>query len=124
MALATHLVGAARIPRSDISEEIIPLIDACSSGDLTALRQAFDGQTADHELDSYDEYKLWPLLSEAVVQDRPQIVSFLLDMGVPVSEVVVKYALEAKSTAIFEVLLEHNWDFQEPMSELNPPPLA
>ena len=62
---------------------------------------------------------------QAVRQDQKDVVAELLQQGLPVSEY---YALEAighrRSKEVLNMLLQHGWNINQPISELRPPALG
>jgi hypothetical protein len=65
-----------------------------------------------------------PALLTALAHNHAEIASYLLAHGVPVGLLDIQQAIETRSMAIFNVLLQHAWNINQPLSETQPPALA
>lgn len=119
-----HVVGSARVSAFYVPENMMPLMNACSSGDIGRVEEFFDSDEQKKDNHREQRYLFWPPLLESMVQGHLAVTSYLLDAGVPFSDIHIEEALKQNSTAMFDILLRHGWDFHKPRSEMNPPPLA
>ncbi|RLM00455.1 hypothetical protein CFD26_106099 [Aspergillus turcosus] len=105
-------------------KEVTPLANASASGDFDTVQRILGSYLANRSPESYTLQEFWPVLLTAIAYDRPEIVSYLLDVGIPLSLVHIQQATETKSAAISDVFLRHGWNINEPLSETQPPALA
>lgn len=105
-------------------KEVTPLANASASGDLDTIKRILGSYLADRSPEKYALQEFWPVLLTALAYDYPEIVSYLLDVGIPLALVHVQQAIETKSAAVFDVLLRHGWNINEPLSETQPSALA
>lgn len=61
----------------------------------------------------YAFHQFWPAITAAVEYNRPEIASYLLAQGVPTGLTATNQAIETRSTAIFDVLLQYGWDINQ-----------
>ena len=123
-AQAPDLVPA--LPHADFRppKEVAPLVEATISGDLHRVREILKSYLTSRSLENYNLNKLWPVLFTALEHDRPVVVSHLLGLGLRLTYSYVDRAIKTKSTAIFDVFLQHGWNINEPLTRMRPPALA
>ncbi|OBT69335.1 hypothetical protein VE03_01038 [Pseudogymnoascus sp. 23342-1-I1] len=63
-------------------------------------------------------------IKAAIANRHEALVSYLFSMGIGEPSLYVWEALEAKSTAIFQVFLDHGWDINKPLGRNKAPPLG
>lgn len=73
-------------------KEVRPLADASASGDLDTIKQILDSYLANQPPGDYELHEFWPVLLTALAYGHPEITSYLLDMGIPLSRVHVQRA--------------------------------
>lgn len=61
---------------------------------------------------------------EAILHQYPSVLSYLFFMRIGEPRYYAKTAIEARSTAIFQVFLEYGWDLNEPLERTMPPALG
>ena len=105
-------------------KEVIPLANASASGDFVTVKGILGSYLAGRSPENYALQEFWPVLLTALAYDRPEIVSYLLDIGIPWALVHVQQAIETKSATLFDVFLRHVWNINEPLGETQPPAFA
>ena len=63
-------------------------------------------------------------IKAAIANRHAALVSYLFSMGIGEPSLCVRDAIEAKSTAIFQVFLNHGWDVNKPLGRNKAPPLG
>lgn len=116
--------GTAHISKHHPPKEVTWLADACVSGDFNSIQTFFESYLTNWSPEKHGLHEFWPVLLTAVSYDRPHIVSYLLDLGLPLVSIHVERATSTKSTAIFDVFLQHGWNINKQRSETQPPTLA
>ncbi|KZF20702.1 ankyrin repeat protein [Xylona heveae TC161] len=105
-------------------KEISSLADASAAGDLDTVRNILQSYIKCQSPEDSRLQEFWPVLLTALSYDRAEIVSYLLDAGIPLSSLHIQQAVRTKSADIFEVFLRHGWDINAPFSETQPSALA
>lgn len=70
---------------------------------------------------------LWPfkaVLSGAIERGNTELASYVLGRGLKIELYATMLALDLKSVDMFQVLVDHGWDINMPLSEAQPPCLA
>jgi hypothetical protein len=60
----------------------------------------------------------------AVDEKKPQVVSYVLALGLKLERLAIERALDVKSVDIFQAFIDNGWDINAPLGELESPPLA
>lgn len=105
-------------------KEVAALATACASGDLEDAKGILGAYLIGRSPENYALHKFWPALLTALAHNHAEIAPCLLAHGVPFGLLDIQQAIETRSTAIFNVLLQHAWNINQPMSETQPPALA
>lgn len=108
----------------DPPSEIKPLVYACITGQLDQVKEIFQGYLTRQDYTEDALYEFWPVLLTAIEYDKPEIVRYLLCLGIPLEPMHIQKAIETKSTSIFDVLINHNWDINQSLGDFKPPALA
>src|ERR1700694_4363272 len=87
-----------------MSETYVALQKACSSGDLETLKSLVLKRPKPPKKDIQDG------LFDAIASDHDAVVSFLLEHGAKVDILAMTGALRCRSTAVFQLLLDHGWN--------------
>lgn len=120
--------GAAHVAESYSEhyspKEVTSLVNACVSEDFDSVQNIFKSYLMNRSPENHELHTFWPVLLTAVTHNCPKIVSHLLDLGLPLVSMHVEQAIKTKSTAIFDVFLQHGWKINEQLSETKPPALA
>lgn len=95
------------------------LRDAHETLCLYMLNQTPDPTTGRLELRLFYES-----IKAAITCRHAALVSYLFDRGIGEPSHYVSEAIEAKSTAIFQVFLNHGWDINKPLGRNKAPPLG
>lgn len=70
---------------------------------------------------------LWPfplVMYTAIEEEKPQIVSYVLGLGLKLGRLAIERALDVMSVDIFQAFIDSGWDRNAPLGQLRPPPLA
>ncbi|KAG2414805.1 hypothetical protein HFD88_005993 [Aspergillus terreus] len=108
------------VPRETSPEIIREMVAACAVGDFPRFKSTLDAWTPL----SLDIHELASVMIQAVRRDRTNVVAELLHQELSISQ---DYALEAirhRSKGVLNILLQHGWDINQPISELRPPALG
>lgn len=82
---------------------------ACGSGDFPTVTRLIRSDTRDAEY-------LTEGLVGAIYQHQIQIAEYLLNVGAVINHYVPYAAADVKSIPIFELLLKHGWDINDPVN--------
>lgn len=80
----------------------------CASGDLECVASVVNAESRDAEY-------LTQGLIAAIYQTHIPIIEYLLDHGALIDRAVLMAAASVKSLAIFQILLDHKWDINDPV---------
>ena len=80
----------------------------CASGDLECVASVVNAESRNAEY-------LTQGLIAAIYQTHIPIIEYLLDHGAVVDRAVSMAAASVKSLAVFNILLEHKWDINDPV---------
>jgi hypothetical protein len=82
-----------------------------TSNDTDELRRLEDIIKGKSYVDLPDESRLLmdEAIASAVLENRPQSLTFLLDKGVPVNNALLQNTILKSSTGTFQALLDHGW---------------
>ncbi|KAI9855632.1 MAG: hypothetical protein M1813_009678 [Trichoglossum hirsutum] len=107
-------------PLSEIDE----LRTASASGNLTAVKAIFARWSSKPASEKGEIDCCGAALYGAVRNHHHEVASYLLLMGVPLNMDIVILATRLKSYAALQLLLDHNWDINQPVLKMVlPPPL-
>lgn len=107
-----------------------PMEAACKSGDLQTVQQLLEQwQPTNNRLPSNiaanPMFQFNKVLSLAIEHDHPSIVRYLFSRGMELSNANIHSALRSRSRPVFDVLINHGLNIDEPgaelWSELDPP---
>lgn len=118
-----ELLAARRDP-----PEVDLLLQECASGQLEKVRRIFQGYLIRVAREERNLRDFADVLLTAAEEGRADILSYVLpywlSAGCPLlPEGLVWGAIDRKSVAVLEVLLDFGWDINEPMSRIAPPAL-
>ncbi|RMJ28607.1 hypothetical protein PHISP_00567 [Aspergillus sp. HF37] len=105
-------------------KEVAALATACTSGDLEDAKRLIGTYLLGRSPENHALHKFWSTLLTALAHNHAKIASYLLAQGVPFGLLDIQQAIETRSTAIFNVLLQHGWNVNLPLSETKQPALA
>ena len=74
---------------------------------------------SDHE--SFAEYNLSEVALNLIEQDATPFLIQLLNRGLHLNKYWALSAVRAKAKKTLETFIEHGWDINQPMSDLEPP---
>lgn len=97
-----------------MSETHVALVSACSNGDLEKVKSLVLKRPKPPKDD------LQTALYYAVAYEHDSTVTFLLEHGAKVDESATIGATKCRSTAVFQVLLNHGWDINSSVHPYKP----
>lgn len=123
LAIPAQVLGARRGP-----PEVDLLVQECASGQLEKVREIFQSYLIRVAREERDLRKFGTVLLTAAGKGRADILSYMLpywlSAGYPLlPEVLAWAAIDIRSVAVLEILLDFGWDINEPMSRIAPPAL-
>ncbi|KAL1637624.1 hypothetical protein SLS58_009227 [Diplodia intermedia] len=113
-----------RISQSEPPKEVTRLVRECILGRLDQVKEIFQGYLENPDHAESRLYGFWPVLLTAIEYNQPEIVRYLLSLGIPLERMHVEQAIKTESIPIFNVLLHHGWKINQPMGNYAPPALA
>jgi hypothetical protein len=117
---------AARIYVAPTESELLAVLSA--AGKLRDVHQILAQYILAHEPDpvtgQLDLSMFTKSVCQAIASNRPAIVSYLFFMRVGRPSDYVFHALKARSTSIFEIFLQHGWDINQPVAQMEAPVLG
>ena len=102
------------------------LSTAIENGDLATVRQVLMTWPCQPSA-AFHSQELWPfkaVLSGAIESGNTELASYVLGRGLKIELYATIRALELGSVDMFQVLVDHGWDINMPLSEAQPPFLA
>ncbi len=106
------------------------LAAAAGTGDLATVREILTQwplQPGSRPAPAPYSPDLWPfglVYYTAIEKNEPQIVSYVLGLGLKLERLAVERALDVESLDIFQAFIDNGWDINAPLGEIEPPPLA
>lgn len=114
-----------RQPPQQISDEGIGQFTAAvSANDLDTFHNLLRLHLASTRNGRFNIHGLYPVMYEAVRQDRATVVEELLNHGMRTRYTFALEAIRAKAKNCLGVFLQHGWDINAPISETEPTPFA
>lgn len=95
--------------------------------DVRCLLESWSRQPTTNLNSAYEIPELWPfklVLEEAIRTANTDIARLVLQSGLKVELYAAFLALDTRSEAIFQVLVDHGWDINMPLDDKLPPCLA
>lgn len=117
---------AARIYVAPTETELLPVLSA--AGKLRDVHQILVQYLLAHEPDpvtgKLDLTMFTRSICQAIASKQPAVVSYLFFMRVGKPSDYIFHACQARSTSIFEIFLQHGWDINQPVAQMDTPVLG
>ncbi|TAQ86990.1 hypothetical protein B7494_g4695 [Chlorociboria aeruginascens] len=117
-----------QLPIEPNPAEVILLKLASSAGSLQDVHQILSQfivtQAPNPTTGELWLYQFSESITEAIINNDPIILSYLFFMHVGIPHFYLSSAIEARSSAIFQVFLDYGWQINKPLQRTMPPALG
>lgn len=107
------------------TEEIHEIEKACSNGDLENLHALYSTWLARQQPDSstgeISKDQLYLAAHNAATKNQSASLAYLLSKGLKLNRELIKSAVLSGSAQVLQILLDHEWDINEPEAYCEPP---